>query len=119
MMDFATAIDGTSGYSGYGSLEADDSFESQSSGWPLGDEETQPVALQAPNSNYCFGDQGDSEIAALQKQLGEQQTEIDQLQREFRSLGGGGTEPKAPPCEGPPRGRIMQPFDVSARRPEL
>jgi len=117
MMDFTSPIDSTSGYSGYGALEQEDPFASQSSAWPLSDEATQPVAFQTPDSNYCFGDQDDSEIAALQRQLARQQNEIDQLQREYR--GGGGTEPQPPRCEGPPRGRIMQPFEASAQRPEL
>jgi hypothetical protein len=119
MIDFTSAIDTTSGYAGYGAPESDDPFASQSSAWPLSDEETQPVALQRPAPKCCFGDQDDSEIAALEKQLGVQQNEIDQLQREYQSLGGGCTAPKPPPCEGPPRGRTMQPFDVSAQRPEL
>jgi hypothetical protein len=119
MMDFTSAIDSISGYAGYGAQELDDPFASQSSSWPLSEEETQPVALQAPDSNYCFGDQDDSEIAALQQQLAQQQNEIDQLQREYRGPGGGGTEPQPPKCEGPPRGRIMQPFEASAQRPEL
>jgi hypothetical protein len=118
MIDFTSAIDSTSGYAGYGTPESDDPFASQSSAWPLSDDETQPVAFQSPNPNYCLGDQDDSEIAALQKQLGVQQNEIDQLQREYQSLGGG-TDPKHPPCEGPPRGRVMQPFEASAGRPEL
>jgi hypothetical protein len=119
MMDFTTAIDSTSTYAGYGALEPDDSSASASSAWPIGDDETLPVAHQSPNSNYCLGDQDDSEISALQKQLAAQQNEIDQLQREYRSLGGGGKEPQPPRCEGPPRGRIMQPFETSSQRPEL
>jgi hypothetical protein len=123
MMDFTSAIDSTSAYSGYGALEPDDSSASSMSAspmsaWPVGDDETLPVAFQTPNSNYCFGDQDDSEISALQQQLGAQQNEIDQLQREYKSLGGGGTEPQPPRCEGPPRGRIMQPFEASSQQPE-
>jgi hypothetical protein len=119
MIDFTSAMDSTSGYAGYGALESDDPFASQSSAWPLSDDETQPVALQTPTPNYCLGDQDDSEIAALEKQLGVQQNEIDQLQREYQSLGGGGTAPKPPPCQSHPPGRIMQPFEASAGRPEL
>jgi hypothetical protein len=124
MMDFTSAIDGTSGYSGYGAPETDDSSASPMSAspmsaWPAGDDEMLPVGLQTPNSNYCLGDQDDSEISALQRQLASQQNEIDQLQREYRGLGGGDTKPQPPRCEGPPRGRIMQPFEASAQRPEL
>jgi hypothetical protein len=125
MMDFTSAIDSTSAYSGYGALEVDDSSTSPMSAWPgefetppVGNDETLPVAFQTPNSNYCLGDQDDSEISALQQQLAAQQNEIDQLQREYRNLGGGGTEPQPPRCGGPPRGRIMQPFEASTPRPE-